>query len=73
MGEVGTGKLLYLIMTSRLLERPVSAALKGPSAGGKSWLMESVLRFFPDTAYYSLSAMSERALAYSMEPLTHRF
>ena len=73
VGEVRTAKLLYLIMTGRLLERPVSAALKGPSAGGKSWLMESVLRFFPDTAYYSLSAMSERALAYSEEPLTHRF
>lgn len=60
-------------MTSRCLSRPVSAAIKGPSAGGKSYLTEQVLKFFPERAYYALSAMSERALAYSEEPLQHRF
>jgi DNA-binding transcriptional ArsR family regulator len=71
-GEVRTAKLLYLAMTSRLLENPVSIALKGPSSGGKSYLTEQVLRFFPESAFYSLTAMSEKALAYSEEPLSHR-
>jgi hypothetical protein len=73
VGEARTAKLLYLIVTSRFLERPVSAVIKGPSSGGKSYLTEQVLRFFPESAYYALSAMSEKALAYSTEPLQHRF
>ena len=32
-----------------------------------------MLDFFPEDAYYSLTAMSDRALAYSDEPLEHRF
>ena len=72
-GEDRTAKLLYLMVTTRFLERPVSAALTGPSASGKSHLTESVLRFFPPEAYYALSAMSERAMAYSEKSLVHCF
>jgi hypothetical protein len=72
-GESRVAKLLYLAVTSRLLQRPVSVAVKGPSSGGKSYLTEQVLGFFPESAYYALTAMSEHALAYSDEPLSHRF
>jgi len=72
-GESRVAKLLYLALTSRLLKRPASIAMKGPSSGGKSYLTERVLSFFPESAYYALTAMSERALAYSDEPLVHRF
>ncbi len=72
-GESRVAKLLYLAVTSRLLDRPVSVAVKGPSSGGKSYLTEQVLQFFPERAYYALTAMSERALAYSEEPLQNRF
>jgi hypothetical protein len=72
-GESRTAKILYLAVTSRLLAKPVSVAVKGPSSGGKSYLLEQVLKCFPESAYYALSAMSERALAYSEEPISHRF
>ncbi len=72
-GESRIAKLLYLAVTSRLLERPVSVALKGPSSGGKSYVVERVLSFFPRSAYYALTAMSDRTLAYSEEPIKHRF
>src|SRR5215207_4265266 len=72
-GEARIAKLLYLAVTSRLLQRPVSIALKGPSSGGKSHVVERVLTFFPKSAYYALTAMSERTLAYSEEPIKHRF
>src|ERR687890_2756423 len=72
-GETRTTKLLYLAVTSRLLEKPVSIALKGPSSGGKSHVVERVLSFFPESTYYALTAMSERTLAYSEEPIKHRF
>jgi hypothetical protein len=72
VGEEKAAALLYLVDTSRLLRRPTSAAVKGPSAGGKSYMVETVLRFFPEEAYYALTGMSEKALAYSSEPLVHR-
>lgn len=71
-GESRAAKLCYLVVTTRLLDRPVSLALKGPSAAGKSYLLETVLGFFPKSAYHALSAMSDRALAYDREPLRHR-
>ena len=72
VGEARNAKLLYLAVTSRLLEKPISVVVKGPSSGGKSFTVESVLKTFPPDAYYALSGMSERALIYSTEPLIHR-
>src|SRR4026207_1517108 len=45
VGEIWLAKLLYLALTSRFLDRPVSVAVKGPSSAGKSYIVESVLRF----------------------------
>ncbi len=72
-GETRAVKLLYLILATRLLGRPVCASVKGPSSGGKSYLVDQVLALCPSDCYYALSAMSERALAYSEEPLSHRY
>ncbi len=72
-GDVRVPKLLFLALVSRMLDRPVSVAVKGPSSGGKSFAVEQTLRFFPPSAYYALTAMSEHALAYSTEPIAHRF
>src|SRR5262249_56150090 len=55
-----------------LVGNPVGVVLKGPSSAGKSFLVERVLRLFPASAAYPLTAMSERALAYDEEPLAHR-
>jgi hypothetical protein len=73
VGEGHVAKLIYLALTSRFLERPVSITTKGPSSGGKSFLVEKILAFFPPSGYYILTAMSEKALAYSDEPIKHRF
>lgn len=72
VGEERTAKLLYLAVTSRLLARPISVVVKGPSSGGKSFTVETVLKAFPPSAYYALSSMSDRSLAYGDEPLAHR-
>jgi len=72
-GERHTAMILYLALTSRRLDRPVSVAVKGPSSGGKSYLVERVLDYFPESACYALTAMSEKTLAYSEEPIKHRF
>ncbi len=72
VGERRNAKLIYLALTSRRCRRPVSVAIKGPSTGGKSFTVNSVLRFFPQDAFYALTAVSDRSLAYSTEPLKHR-
>jgi hypothetical protein len=72
VGETTAVKLLYLVMITRFLKRPVSAVLKGPSSAGKSYLSRAVLRYFPERAYRDSTAMSERALAYTEKPMKHR-
>jgi hypothetical protein len=71
-GESRLAKLIYLAVTSRLLDRVVSIAVKGPSSAGKSFVVECELAYFPPAAYYALSAMSEHAIVYDREPLQHR-
>jgi len=71
-GEETAAKLLYLVFTSRLLDQPVSAVVVGPSSAGKSYLVEQVLRFFPEAGFLFLTAMSDKFLAHFNEPLSHR-
>jgi len=73
VGEEQICKILFLCLVSRFLSRPNSCVLKGPSSGGKSFLVESILQFFSPSAFYTLTAMSEHSLAYSDEPLKNRF
>ncbi len=73
IGEDKCSKILFLALVSRLLDRPISVVVKGPSSAGKSFIVVSTLAFFPASAYYELTGVSERVLAYSEEPLEHRF
>ncbi len=73
IGERRAARLIYLAVTSRLLPRIVSVAVKGPSSSGKSELVKTVLRLFPPGEFVELTSMSERALIYNVEePLKHR-
>ena len=73
VGEADTLKLLYLMLTSRVLSRPVSGAVKGPSSAGKSYLIEKTLKAFPESAYHTFSSMSEKALLYTQKDFRHHF
>ncbi len=73
VGEDTNAKVLFLGLTSRLLPKIVSVVVKGPSSGGKSFLVKTVMRFFPESAFCSFTAMSERTLVYTEESLEHRF
>ncbi len=72
VGERTNAKLLYLAMVSRLLDRIVSVAVKGPSSGGKSYLVNLVSSFFPESASVKLTAFSEKTLFYTEETLARR-
>jgi hypothetical protein len=69
-------KVLYLAITTRVLPRPFRPAntlVKGASAGGKNYLVDTVAQLFPESAVFKLTGMSDRALAYLAEPMAHRF
>ena len=70
-GEVKSAKLLFLVATCRLFDHPMHAAIKGPSAAGKSEVRKRVLKFFPSEAVLSFTMLSERALLYFERDFCH--
>ncbi len=64
--------MLYLALTSRVTDDPISVAMKGVSSAGKSRQVATVLEFFPEEAFLDLTAMTARALAYSNDDFAHR-
>jgi hypothetical protein len=73
VGEENTIQLIYLALTSRILDKPISMAIKGTSSVGKSYILEKVLEFFPRSAYFDISSMSDKALFFTEESFEHRF
>jgi hypothetical protein len=71
-GEVIAGKLLYLVATSRLFDKPMSAAIKGTSAAGKSEIRKRVLDFFPPEDVVSFTSLSEKSLIYFDGEFSHK-
>jgi len=61
LGIVGERNLvlaIYLIGTSRLLDRPLSGIVQGRSSSGKSFLVEGVSKLFPDDAVIHATRIS---------------
>lgn len=71
-GPTWPALLVVLAMFSRNLQKPVSVVMQGESSSGKSYTIDQALRFFPPEAYYRLTAMSSKALIYSLEEFSHR-
>jgi len=71
-GEVRIIKGTYLTALSQVFAEPVSLAVKGSSAAGKSYSTKTTLRLFPAEDFYSVTAGSQRALIYTEEEFKHR-
>ncbi len=76
-GDIIPVLITYLAATSRLLEQrmgsmPVHLLLKGPPSAGKSYTLQTVLRFLPVEAYYVIDAGSPRIIIFNDEDLQHR-
>jgi len=64
--------LLRLELRSRALLRVASVEVNSPSSTGKTHLITTTLALEDPSAYYELTATSERALIYSDENFAHR-
>ena len=71
-GEAVNGKLLYLVATSRLFDKPMNAAIKGTSAGGKSEIRKRVLDFFPPEDVVAFTSLSEKSLIFHDGDFSHK-
>ena len=66
--------LLYLVMTSRLMETPLHVILVSRSGAGKSLLVELTEEFCPPEELQSVSDITQEALYYfDQDGLKHRF
>lgn len=73
VGEERTLKVLYVALTSRFLDRPLSTIVKGTSSTGKNHAVEAVLRALPDSEYIAYTSMSEKAPIYDTSDYRHKF
>ena len=71
-GDTSIVELIYLAATTRLLDRPVSAILRGPSSAGKSHTMKQALAFVPAEEQIVITASSEKALVYLDRDYRHK-
>ena len=73
-GEHLLALTIYLTGTSRLLEHPLAVIVQGPSASGKSYVIERVARLFPAEAVLMATDITPNALYYFPPgELEHRF
>lgn len=72
VGEHRNARLAYLSAITRLLEKPVSIIVKGPSSAGKSFLLKTVITLLPSSAYVDYTSISPKYLAYSDDDLKNR-
>jgi len=75
LGFIGEGinqKLLYLSFTSRLMDSSISAVVKGQSSSGKSHLVNTVLRLFPESEIHNFSFVTSKALVHREGDLSHK-
>jgi hypothetical protein len=71
-GEEQMIRLVYLAATSRVLHKPTSPLIVGPSAGGKSHTSGAALNLIPPEEIVALSSASALSLVYDGVTLVHR-
>ncbi|MEN6307975.1 MAG: hypothetical protein ABFD91_09495 [Anaerohalosphaeraceae bacterium] len=72
-GEKDLCRQLYIIMTSRILNKPLSGIVFGASASGKTYMIETVSKLMPQESVLQAHDITDEALYY-LEPgaLEHR-
>jgi hypothetical protein len=72
VGEERNALVVYVVGTSRLLEKPLCLFVKGPSGVGKNFLTDNVLGFLPSSDVQELTSSSTRSWNYLGKKLAHK-
>jgi hypothetical protein len=68
VGEEPNAIALYLVGTSRILDKPLHAIVQGESSAGKSFLIEKATSLFPPEKVLATTGLSAKALYYIQPP-----
>jgi len=72
VGDLAPARLVYVALTSRLLERPLNLAVVADAAAGKNATLDAALALVPPEAVYVFSASSPTSIVYTDEQFAHR-
>ncbi len=72
VGEERNALAVFIVGVSRLLERPLNLLVKGHSAAGKNFMVNSCLRLFPEDAFRTLTSSSTKSWNYSEDYFQHK-
>ncbi len=72
VGEEENKTVLFLALTSRLLQDPINVIFKGESSAGKSYTLSNVLKFFPEEDVLEFTAMSPKALYHRKDDIANK-
>ncbi|MGB2617805.1 MAG: hypothetical protein WBC57_11490, partial [Candidatus Acidiferrales bacterium] len=64
--------VVYVVGTSRLIEKPLCLFVKGPSGVGKNFVTDNVLGFLPSSEVQQLTSSSTRSWNYRGKQLAHK-
>ena len=64
--------LTYVVVSSRLLDKPINLHIIAPSASGKNYTVNTALALIPDEAVFKMTASTPKALIYGDEDLRHK-
>jgi hypothetical protein len=71
-GEKQNCQCLYLVGTSRLLDKPLSGLVQGASSTGKSFLIEKTEELRPPEKVLKATRMTPQAIYHLQEPIAHK-
>lgn len=72
VGEEENKVMVYLTLTSRIQENPISLIVKGESSSGKSFVVNNVAKFFPQEDVLAFTAITAKALYHWKGSLAHK-
>jgi len=72
VGEENNKLIIYLTLTSRKLDDPISLIMKGDSSSGKSFLVDTIMRFIPSDEILAFTTMTPKALYHRQDDLSHK-
>lgn len=71
VGEKKNALVLFIVVVSRLLRRPLNAFVRARSSAGKNFLINKMLRLLPRHAIAEITSVSEKAWNYLGTRLRH--
>jgi hypothetical protein len=71
VGEQRNALVLFIVVVSRLLARPLAAFVKGASSAGKNWLVRCILALMLKRRITEFTSASNKAFHYSQSNLKH--